>query len=96
MVARTALRIARDHPAFAGHFPGHPVLPAVVLLSEAMAAIGAPAEGSSLDHAKFLLPVEPGTDLELEHETLASGAVRFEIRARRGVVATGVLAPTVK
>ena len=96
MGARTALRIARDHPAYSGHFPGHPVLPAVVLLSEAIAAIGAQVQGASLDHAKFLLPVEPGTSLEIEHETLDSGAVRFEIRAPRGVVATGLIAPAVK
>ena len=96
MAARTALRIARDHPAYAGHFPGHPILPAVVLLSEAMAVMGVPAGGSLLDNAKFLLPVRPGTDLEVEHETLASGAVRFEIRSREGVVATGVVAPAAR
>lgn len=93
MPARTALRIARDHPAYAGHFPGHPILPGVVLLAEALAALGAQVKGASLDNAKFLLPVTPGMELELEHETLSSGAVRFEIRAREGVVAMGLFAP---
>lgn len=97
MAARTVLRIARNHPAFAGHFPGHPILPGVVLLEEALAAIGTQTKRAAtdwrLDNAKFLLAVAPGTELELEHETLDSGAVRFEIHAPSGVVATGLLAP---
>lgn len=86
---KQSLAIAKDHPAFEGHFPGHPLLPGVVLLAEAMAALD--AGDWSVDNAKFLLPVEPGTPLTLTHEALASGAVRFEIESPGGVVASGVL-----
>jgi 3-hydroxymyristoyl/3-hydroxydecanoyl-(acyl carrier protein) dehydratase len=34
-----ALAIAADHPAFAGHFPGRPLLPGVALLSEVLEAV---------------------------------------------------------
>jgi 3-hydroxymyristoyl/3-hydroxydecanoyl-(acyl carrier protein) dehydratase len=93
----TALSVARDHPAFEGHFPGHPVLPGVVLLAEALAAIEA-ANGRrpdewSISSAKFLAAVVPGTPLTLAHEALASGGIRFEIRSAHGVVANGTLAP---
>ena len=88
---KQTLAIAKDHPAYGGHFPGHPVLPGVVLLAEAMAALG--KKDWNVESAKFLMPVEPGTPLTLEHETLASGAVRFEIASPDGVVATGNLAP---
>ena len=91
-----ALHIAADHPAYDGHFPGHPLLPGVVLLAEALAAIEShaapPAKGWVVENAKFLLPVEPGTALTLSHEAAASGAVRFEIHSPSGVVASGVLA----
>ena len=90
------LAIAKDHPAYEGHFPGHPLLPGVVLLSEALAAIEqtlpTPAKGWMVESAKFLIPVEPGTPLTLSHEAGASGAVRFEIRSPAGVVASGVIA----
>jgi 3-hydroxymyristoyl/3-hydroxydecanoyl-(acyl carrier protein) dehydratase len=90
------LAIASDHPAYTGHFPGHPLLPGVVLLAEALAAIEEsmppPANGWIVESAKFLIPVEPGTPLTLSHEPGASGAVRFEIRSPAGVVASGVIA----
>jgi 3-hydroxyacyl-[acyl-carrier-protein] dehydratase len=93
-VIETALDIARDHPAYAGHFPARPVLPAVVLLAEALAAI-AKEMGSdpiySVSSAKFLRPVAPGTALTLAHESSGDG-VRFEIRTPDGVVARGVIA----
>lgn len=40
-MSRQSLRlcIAPDHPALAGHFPGFPVVPGVVLLDEALHAI---------------------------------------------------------
>jgi len=89
-VKRT-LEIAKDHPAYDGHFPGRPLLPGVLLLAEAIAALN--GNGWSIDNAKFLMPVEPGTPLTLVEEALDSGGVRFEIESPRGVVATGVLAP---
>ncbi len=90
------MNIAPDHPAFEGHFPGRPILPAVVILAEALAAVesatGRPAHEWTLAHAKFLAPVVPGTPLALSQKATASG-IRFEIRSSEGVVAHGVLAP---
>ena len=87
----SALAIAPDHPAYAGHFPGRPLLPGVVLLAEVMAAV----EGGPWDiaHAKFLDAVRPGDALTLRHEPATQGRVRFEVRSARGLVATGQLAP---
>jgi 3-hydroxymyristoyl/3-hydroxydecanoyl-(acyl carrier protein) dehydratase len=92
----SALKVATDHPAYPGHFPGRPILPGVVLLSEAMAEIaarhGRAVERWTLASAKFLHPVMPGTALTLVHEAV-SGGVRFEVRAGDRVVAAGTLAP---
>ncbi len=92
----SALPLAADHPAYAGHFPGRPILPGVVLLAEAMAAVvdatGHGPECWTLANVKFLEPVTPGTALVLRHESV-EGLVRFEVRAGDRVVATGALAP---
>lgn len=51
------------HPAFAGHFPGQPVLPGVVLLDLILAAADLAGHGLRLQgiaQVKFLRPVGPG------------------------------------
>jgi len=92
----TPLDVARDHPAYEGHFPGQPILPGVVILAEALAAIahatGTTVESWEVSNAKFLEPVIPGTSLALTHERLEQGGVRFEVRSPTGVVASGSLA----
>jgi len=88
--------IAPDHPALAGHFPGQPIVPGVVLLDHAISAIGT-ALNRSLDacrlrSAKFPSPAKPGTQFDLSFEITASGAIRFTVNAGTRVVASGLLA----
>jgi 3-hydroxymyristoyl/3-hydroxydecanoyl-(acyl carrier protein) dehydratase len=79
-----------DHPAFAGHFPGRPIMPGVVLLDRLLACIDAPCDIAS---AKFLSPVGPGEAIEFDWQTQASGTIRFGIACAGRVVATGSLTP---
>jgi 3-hydroxymyristoyl/3-hydroxydecanoyl-(acyl carrier protein) dehydratase len=90
------LRIAPDHPAFAGHFPGKPVLPGVVLLDAAVQAATAItlAPGWEIVTAKFHHSVGPGEVLTLEQERLPDGLVRFSIRSVTQLVSTGTLRPS--
>jgi 3-hydroxymyristoyl/3-hydroxydecanoyl-(acyl carrier protein) dehydratase len=81
--------IAKDHPAYEGHFPGHPLLPGVVLIAEAMAALD--ASHWTVVSAKFLSPVEPGMALTLSHAAKDPRTIDFEIASPRGTVATGTL-----
>lgn len=83
MKKQKALSIPMDHPAFAGHFPGTPIVPGVVLLDEVMHAIvadtGLPAIDWQLSSVKFLSPLKPGESVIIEHEQSANGAIKFEV-----------------
>ena len=86
---KAPLAIPAGHPAFEGHFPGRPIVPAVVLLAEALASLD--LARWSLASAKFLAPVLPGQALTLQRDEGAD-TCRFEIRRGEALVATGVLA----
>lgn len=85
-----ALPCFPDHPAFPGHFPGHPIVPGVVLLDWAQGAIEARAGQplQALTEAKFSCPATPADTLELDFEVGAT-TVRFEIRSATRKVASG-------
>jgi 3-hydroxyacyl-[acyl-carrier-protein] dehydratase len=84
------LPFAADHPVFQGHFPGHPIVPGVLLLGWTQAAIeghlGQIVQG--LAEAKFHSPATPADELQLDFEVGAS-AVRFEIRSAARKIASG-------
>jgi 3-hydroxyacyl-[acyl-carrier-protein] dehydratase len=85
------LAIPAEHPAYAGHFPGNPVLPGVVLLDAVVQALCGGA--CEIVSAKFHEVVRPGDPLTLEHEALANGTMRFTIRTVQHPVASGILKP---
>ncbi|CAL8478138.1 AMP-binding protein (plasmid) [Caballeronia sp. S22] len=93
--AALSFTVPPEHPALAGHFPGRPIVPGVVLLDHALDAIGS-ALGKNvgacrIESAKFLSPAVPGEALDITYETSASGAIRFTIRAGVRAVASGAV-----
>jgi 3-hydroxyacyl-[acyl-carrier-protein] dehydratase len=63
MTFETSCVIPADHPSLAGHFPGAPIVPGVVVLDEVVAALTEQRKGSQLigiPFVKFLAPIEPG------------------------------------
>ena len=95
-VAQMAWTVPVDHPAFAGHFPGRPIVPGVVLLDRMLGFIavapGRDSAGWSIANAKFLSPVGPGETLSFTWQPRPSGAVEFFIASAGRPVASGLLA----
>jgi 3-hydroxyacyl-[acyl-carrier-protein] dehydratase len=89
--------VSYNEPFFQGHFPGHPVMPGVLVI-EALAQISGvlafvttgkrPADGYAYylvgtDASRFKRPVVPGDQLYLESDWVAEkrGLVKFSCRA---------------
>ncbi|MGQ9556726.1 MAG: 3-hydroxyacyl-ACP dehydratase FabZ [Desulfurispora sp.] len=85
-----------NEPFFAGHFPGRPVMPGVLIL-EALAQVGAvcalAAPGmqgklllfAGIDRVRFRRPVVPGDVLRLSVEVVSLRAAAGKCRARAEV-----------
>ena len=90
--------VPADHPAFAGHFPGRPIVPGVVLLDRAILfaeqLLGRPALDWQIGNAKFFSPVRPEEALTFVLEAKPSGSISFVIRGTERDIASGSLKPT--
>ena len=81
-----------NEPFFQGHFPGHPIMPGVLIL-EAMAQVGGVGVLSlsenmgklayflSIKEAKFRKPVVPGYQLMIEVEVMKTKLSIMQIKA---------------
>ena len=90
--------VSRNEPFFNGHFPGHPVMPGVLII-EAMAQAGALLAAHSagfsqethvvyfmaIDGAKFRKPVVPGDVLMLDVVPLRKGKAIWKLRGEAKV-----------
>lgn len=90
-------QVPADHPAFAGHFPGRPIVPGVVLLDRAILfaeqMLGQSGQLWQIGNAKFFSPVGPDEALVFALERKTSGAIAFTARAGERNVASGSLTP---
>jgi 3-hydroxyacyl-[acyl-carrier-protein] dehydratase len=90
--------VTRNEPHFNGHFPGHPVMPGVLIV-EALAQAGALLAAQlvdfnpethviyfmAIDKAKFRKPVVPGDVLTLEVTPLRKGGAIWKLRGEAKV-----------
>jgi 3-hydroxymyristoyl/3-hydroxydecanoyl-(acyl carrier protein) dehydratase len=88
------LRIDASHPSLPGHFPGHPVVPGVVLLDHVQQAaqrwLGKPLRIRALPQAKFLAPLLPEQQAQIQL-TLQDQQLRFGITRDDVTIAQGIM-----
>lgn len=81
---RSSARVPSDHPCLPGHFPGNPIVPAVLLLELVLDAVhacrGRQWRLSRLIESKFLLPLRPDETFEI---VLRMADTRLDWRCER-------------
>ncbi|MEY2493038.1 MAG: 3-hydroxyacyl-[acyl-carrier-protein] dehydratase [Verrucomicrobiota bacterium] len=77
--------IPADHPSLAGHFPGAPIVPGVVILDEVAAVLAESRRECQLTRicaAKFLLPLKPGQPFTISFTAAKEQDSRINFRCR--------------
>jgi 3-hydroxymyristoyl/3-hydroxydecanoyl-(acyl carrier protein) dehydratase len=89
------MRFATSHPALPGHFPGHPVVPGVLLLEAVVnalpAQVGVAVRVTGFPAVKFLAPLQPERDVEIAIAIKRAGQASFELVAGNEKIANGTV-----
>jgi len=95
MKSEYAMSITVDHPSLAGHFPGRPIVPGVVLLQKVLETVcrSLPEKPvvTGLPTVKFSSPLKPDERVTIEVEGEAPGRATFSCRVDRRVIASGII-----
>jgi 3-hydroxymyristoyl/3-hydroxydecanoyl-(acyl carrier protein) dehydratase len=85
--------VSPQHPALAGHFPGNPIVPGVVILRRVCQAVTEARGGSvtAVPVVKFHAPLRPRESFEIGFEPAAGGNVSFRVMRGDTLIASGTV-----
>ncbi len=87
-------QIAPEHPCLAGHFPGDPIVPGVILLDYVNALIKQHFSGkvvNRISQAKFHQPLRPAETFVIHLEQTSPDSFKFECLKSAEKIASGKL-----
>ncbi len=89
------MKIPVTHPALAGHFPGSPVVPGVVILDKVISELaelkGVRLEVKTFPAIKFLNPIGPDEEFDISFTEKDKGKITFSVFSREKTFLSGSL-----
>ena len=89
-----SLLVPGDHPALAGHFPGNPIVPGVLILEHVLELVETrqrcDVAEAHVRHVKFLSPLLPGRVAIITIRTSPDGHV-FSVASDDALIASGTI-----
>lgn len=83
-----------SHPSIPGHFPGNPIVPAVVILNEVIATCNEwlpSLDVTGINNVKFVSPLIPDQIFNIYLEAPRKSSLKFECRLKDTILVTGKL-----
>lgn len=90
-------RIPADHASIAGHFPGNPVVPGVVILDEVLDVLQhwqPDIQVTGFVSVKFLSVLMPGHEFRISLDDVQKSKLKFSCASDAGLIATGQISVT--
>jgi 3-hydroxyacyl-[acyl-carrier-protein] dehydratase len=93
LTVRLRDEISALHPALAGHFPGNPIVPGVVILRRVCRAVTQAHGGAvtAVPVVKFHAPLRPEEPFDIGFERVRENAVNFRVVRGNTLIATGTV-----
>lgn len=99
MTPAATFSVPAQHPMFAGHFPGNPIVPGAYLLAlveryanDWLRAQGLPLRVIGVASAKFVHPLRPDEQCTVAFAAPSDARLRFRLQAAGAPCASGALA----
>ena len=91
-MSKLSIFFPQDHPSLAGHFPGNPIIPGVMLLEEILNHFqheypNASANGFS--YVKFMQPLKPEHTTCVDFKVIDNNKVKFVCADNNDIFAQG-------
>lgn len=84
--------IPATHPSLDGHFPGHSIVPGVVILDHVSSGLISQLQGASIDgmhQVKFLRPLLPNVVVTTTYLAKSENLYRFRCESNSAVMVSG-------